>query len=230
MIVSESPKIELLNCDCMEYMAGIPDKYFDLAIIDPPYGIGEDGSKSNSRRYSHEKWKNPKQSNYKKGGWDNEHITHEYVSELKRISKNQIIWGANHFIEKLPINSPCWIVWDKKDGKDDSDFADCELAFTSFKSSVRMFKMHWIGWGAINSGELRIHPTQKPVKLYRWLLKNYAKEGDKILDTHGGSMSSAIACHQMGFDLTLCELDKDYYEAGVKRFREQTMQQSLFKP
>jgi len=214
MIVSESPKIELLNCDCMEYMAGVPDKFFDLAIIDPPYGIGVNHNMG--RR------KGDAASDYKKAYWDNISPDVEYFNELFRVSKNQIVWGANHFISKMPKDSSCWILWDKMFSEDVS-FAQFEMAWTSFDSVCKKFTKD-------PKSADRIHPTQKPVKLYRWLLKNYAKEGDKILDTHGGSMSSAIACHQMGFDLTLCELDKDYYEAGVKRFREQTMQQSLFKP
>ena len=222
MIVSTQPKIELLNIDCMEYMAGVPDKYFDLAICDPPYGIGESGATNKTRGLL------AKSKDYKPfHGNDILPPDENYLTELLRVSKNQIIWGANHF---LGWTSSCWIVWDKDNGE--TDFADCELAYTSFSTAVRIFKFKWQGMlqGDMKNKEERIHPTQKPVKLYRWLLKNYAKEGDKILDTHGGSMSSAIACHQMGFDLTLCELDKDYYEAGVKRFREQTMQQSLFKP
>ncbi len=228
MIVYESPKIELLNCDCMEYMAGVPDKFFDLAIVDPPYGIRASDYKRGGTQHG----KSAAVCKvYDKKDWDNYSPDSKYISELKRVSKNFIIWGANHFIESINENSSCWIVWDKMTAPG-SGYADCELAFTSFKTAVRQVRIQWSGMlqPDMKNKEERIHPTQKPVKLYRWLLKNYAKEGDKILDTHGGSMSSAIACHQMGFDLTLCELDKDYYEAGVKRFREQTMQQSLFKP
>lgn len=209
--------INLHHIDCMEFMKGLPDKAYDLAIVDPPYGIGEDGSKSNARRVKSDKWRNPKTSIYKNGGWDKSQMNFEYFNELKRVSKNQIIWGANHFISMIPYNSPCWIVWDKKDGKDNSDFADCELAYTSFNKSVRLFKMYWLGWGAINAKEIRIHPTQKPVALYKWLLKNYATSGNRILDTHGGSMSIAIACYDLGFDLDLCELDPDYFRDGQKR-------------
>jgi len=226
MIVSTSPRIELLNCDCMEYMAGVPDKFFNLAIVDPPYGISVDewmSKDSNTKRGKSV----TKRGEYNCNGWDKIAPDGKYFTELKRVSKNQIIWGANHFLGWV---SSCWVVWDKDNG--DNGYADCELAYTSFSTAVRIFRFKWQGMlqGDMKNKEERIHPTQKPVKLYRWLLQNYAKEGDKILDTHGGSMSSAIACHQMGFDLTLCELDKDYCEAGVKRFREQTMQQSLFKP
>ena len=208
MIISESPKIELLNIDCMEYMAGVPDKFFDLAIVDPPYGWGEKLSGRNV--------------NGDCGHW-NTRPTNEYFIELFRVSKHQIIWGGNYF--GLPAHRH-FIIWDKKQPVE--NFSRCEFAWSSMEKNATIFEYSY--YGNIGSDPGRFHPTQKPIKLYRWLLKNYAKEGDKILDTHGGSMSSAIACHQMGFDLTLCELDKDYYEAGVKRFREQTMQQSLFKP
>ena len=221
------PKIELLHIDCMSYMATLPDKAFELAIVDPPYGIGEDGGKTQSRRVSCKKWKNPTDSKYKTGGWDKEPPPHEYFSELFRISKNQIIWGANHFISRIPFDSSCWVVWKKNGNCEGADFADCELAWTSFKTAVRFIDFPWTGFGAVNAGETRIHPTQKPVALYKWLLHNYAKPGDRILDTHGGSRSLAIACHQMGFDHVSCELDKDYHEASVKRFKEQTKQLSL---
>ena len=213
MIVSDKPRIELLNVDCMEYMATVPDKYFDLAIVDPPYGIGVNHNMG--RR------KGDTASEYKKAYWDNVSPDVVYFNELFRISKDQIVWGANHFISKMPKDSSCWILWDKMFSEDVS-FAQYEMAWTSFDSVCKKFTKD-------PKSADRIHPTQKPIALYRWLLHNYAKEGQKILDTHGGSMSSAIACHQMVFDLTLCELDKDYYEAGVKRFKEQTMQQSLFK-
>ncbi len=222
MIVYESPKIELLNCDCMEYMAGVPDKFFDLAIVDPPYGIGAGGKSfvnRNTANLKNEKF-------YRVNDWDKCPPDSSYWVELMRISKHWIVFGGNYFTNFLPP-SRCFIVWDKKTGN--NSYADCELALTSINSNARIYTKFWLGAHAVDS-DGRFHPTQKPIDLYRWLLKNYAKEGDKILDTHGGSMSSAIACHQMGFDLTLCELDKDYYEAGVKRFREQTMQQSLFKP
>jgi len=227
MIVSESPKIELLNCDCMEYMAGVPDNAFDLAIVDPPYGIGADVAQNNAAEQRIKAAGKSKAGRgyklYKKTDWDNVVPEKDYWENLFRVSKNQIVWGGNYMTNYL-VPSMGWVVWDK--GQRDFSLADGELAWTSFNKALRIFT--YSRGAALQDG--RIHPTQKPVKLYRWLLQNYAKEGDKILDTHGGSMSSAIACHQMGFDLTLCELDKDYYEAGVKRFREQTMQQSLFKP
>ena len=221
MIVSTQPKIELLNCDCMEYMAGVPDKFYDLSIVDPPYfENGGDPSYYRGRLGTSD------HKPLKGDGWV---IPDEYYfSELFRVSKKQIIWGVNYYAKYIPHCSR--IVWDKCN--DNTPFSQADLASYSEGVKVYMFRYKWNGMlqQDMKNKEERIHPTQKPVALYKWLLKNYAKEGDKILDTHGGSMSSAIACHQMGFDLTLCELDKDYYEAGVKRFREQTMQQSLFKP
>lgn len=205
-------KIKLLNMDCMELMAQYPDKYFDLAIVDPPYGIGEDGKKNHSRD------KIAKAKKYTPKNWDKDSPDVEYFRELIRVSKNQIIFGANHFISKIPFDSSCWIVWDKENGG--SDFADCELAWTSFKSSVRKFTYRWNGMlqGDMKNKEIRVHPTQKPIKLYEWLLRNYAESGQKILDTHLGSGSSAIAAHRLGFDFVGCEIDKEYFDAAVKRF------------
>lgn len=211
------------NMDCMDLMAQYPDKHFELAIVDPPYGIGESGGTNKTRGAL------AVSKDYKPfAGNDLESPKYEYWKELFRVSRNQIIWGANHFISKIPFDSSCWIVWDKENGA--TDFADSELAWTSFKTAVRNFRFRWQGMlqGNMANKESRIHPTQKPVALYKWLLQNYAKPGDKILDTHGGSMSIAIACHQMGFDLTLSELDKDYYEAGIKRVKAETAQQDLF--
>ena len=217
---NKKPEIIITNENNMDLMARYPDKYFELAIVDPPYGIniskqslGEGGGL----------YRQPKK--YKRGDWDKKPPTKEYFEELFRISKNQIIWGANHFLGKT---SPAWIFWDKNNG--DSDFADGELAWTSFNKPIRKFKYTWSGFIQEKMGrykEERIHPTQKPVTLYKWLLKNYAKEGDKILDTHLGSGSIAIACWDMGFDLTACELDKDYYEAAMKRLRIHQAQLTL---
>jgi site-specific DNA-methyltransferase (adenine-specific) len=213
----------VFNEDNMIGMARYPDKFFDLAIVDPPYGIGEDGESNHSRS------KIAAAQKYTPKTWDKEPSTIEFFNELRRISKNQIIWGANHFICRIPFDSPCWIVWDKDNS---GDFADCELAWTSFKTAVRKFKWRWNGMlqERMSEKEKRIHPTQKPVPLYKWLLKTYAQPGDKILDTHMGSQSSRIATHQMGFDYWGWEIDKDYFEAGNKRFSEQTIQQSLFTP
>ena len=216
--------IELNLIDNMDLMAGYPDKYFELAIIDPPYGINEDGGKNHTRS------KLAKAKNYKPySSGDKNAPNDEYFKELLRISKNQIIWGANHFISKIPHDSSCWVVWDKDNGG--SDFADCELAWTSFKTSVRIFKWRWSGMLQENmkNKQKRIHPNEKPVDLYKWILSNYAKEGDKILDTHGGSMSIAIACADMGFDLVLAELDPDYFDAGVKRVETHIRQLQLYQ-
>ena len=215
--------LTITNEDNMELMKRYPDKYFELAIVDPPYGIGECGKKNHSRGCL------AKSTKYAVKSWDFKKPLKEYFVQLVRVSKNQIIFGANHFIENIEnANSSCWIVWDKQNGE--SDFADCELAYTSFKTAVRKFVFRWSGMlqGDMKNKEFRIHPTQKPVKLYRWILQNYAKQGDKILDTHLGSGSIAIACHQMGFDLTACELDKDYYEKAMKRIDDECKQEKLF--
>ena len=216
-------EITLLNVDCLEYMAGLPDKAFDLAIVDPPYGIGESGDRNASRS------KLAVANDYKPfAGGDTEPPPVEYFTELQRVSVNQIVWGANHFIDRIAKPSPCWVVWDKVTGQ--SDFADSELAWTSFKTAVRNFRFQWAGMlqGNMKNKEHRIHPTQKPVALYEWLLTNYAKPGQRILDTHGGSMSSAIACHNLGFDMVLCELDEDYYKAGKARFEQAQKQIRMF--
>jgi site-specific DNA-methyltransferase (adenine-specific) len=215
--------LTITNEDNMLLMARYPDNYFDLAICDPPYGIGEDGAKNHSRG------KLAKTTKFSLKNWDKEISNKEYFIELKRVSKNQIIWGANHFIENITnANSSCWIVWDKDNS--DSDFADCELAYCSFKTSVRKFKFTWNGMlqGDMKNKEIRIHPTQKPVALYKWILDKYAKEGDKILDTHLGSGSIAIACHDYKFDLTACELDKEYYDKAMQRINNHVAQQKLF--
>ena len=181
--------------DCLEAMKEMPDNTYDLAIVDPPYGIGEDGKSNHSRGLLAK----PKKYNAK--DWDKEPPSAEYFNELKRVSKNQIIWGANQFIDRVPYGSSCWVVWNKDNGA--TDFADCELAYSSFKTAVRMFTWRWNGMlqQDMKNKEVRIHPTQKPVRLYEWLLDNYAKEGDKILDTHLGSGSIAVACHNRKFDL-----------------------------
>lgn len=221
-------KATLYQMDCMAYMATLPDNAFNLAITDPPYGIGEHGGKNRSSPESAKR--GIAQKVYVNKGWDNETPKSEYFAEIQRVSKNQIIWGGNYFIDYLKSTS-CMLVWDKK-SSDGSDFADCELAWTSFKTAVRKFKYDWVGFGYLNNphGERKEHPTQKPVALYSWLLKNYAKQGDKILDTHLGSMSIAIACLNMGFEITGCELDADYFAAGVKRVEQSQKQSTLFAP
>jgi len=221
-------KATLHNMDCMEYMATMPDKAFDLAIIDPPYGIGEDGGAHKHNAKPNKAWANPNNGKYQKKDWDNKVCSEEYFEQLFRVSKNQIIWGANHFIDKFAKPSPCWIVWYKAGQNPNTDYADCELAWASFKRAVKYFNFPWIGFGAVNAKETRIHPTQKPVKLYEWLLTNYAKQGQRILDTHLGSGSHAIACNNLGFELVGCELDKDYFEAACKRIEQATAQERMF--
>tara|TARA_R110000850_G_scaffold216790_1_gene342285 strand:- start:22 stop:621 length:600 start_codon:yes stop_codon:yes gene_type:complete len=199
----------------MELMARYEDNHFDLAIVDPPYGIGA----------SEMTMGNGKNKKYKKGKkWDNETPNLEYFKELQRVSKNQIIWGGNYFADKLKP-SRCYIFWDKGINGD-CDFADGELAWCSFDKVLRKAAIRYKGF--LGSDKVRIHPTQKPVKLYEWLLMKYAKEGDKILDTHLGSGSIALACHNLGFDLTACELDTDYYNASLKRLKEHQQQLTMF--
>lgn len=203
---------EYYNIDCMELMEKYPDKHFDLAIVDPPYGIREDGHRENNRS------KLAKSKNYHKALWDFPRPDYKYFDELFRVSKNQFIWGANNYPEYLKQSS-CWIVWDKDNS---GNFADCELAYGSFKTAVRRFKYRWNGMlqEDMKNKETRIHPTQKPVALYKWLLSNYAKQGDLILDTHVGSASSLIACEDMGFKYVGCELDKEYYSQSIERDRK----------
>lgn len=224
--------IEMLNIDCMEYLATQPDKSSDLAIVDPPYFDGPNKlgfyggrcSKTGVDRGGYKKlgvWKIPDQA---------------YFDELFRVSKEQIIWGWNYY----PVMNvgPGRIIWDKLNGL--STFSDCEIAYASMIDSVRLFPYMWNGMmqgstanGRIQEGnkklnEKRIHPTQKPVHLYKWLLTKYAEKGFRILDTHGGSFSSAIACHYFGCDMTICEIDPDYFKAGKERFERETKQLAMF--
>jgi site-specific DNA-methyltransferase (adenine-specific) len=209
---------KLYNMDCMEGMKQFPDKYFELAIVDPPYGIG-----ANKMTLGNGKRKVFRGN----ADWDNEPPKPEYFQELFRVSKNQVVWGANHFIHRMPFSSSCWIFWDK--GTGDNDFADGELAWTSFSSTVRKYFKSWVGANAKERNEPdRIHPTQKPIELYQWLLKNYANDGDKILDTHVGSASSLIACHNMGFDYIGFEIDEDYFKAASERLEAVKAQTRLF--
>ena len=212
--------------DNMELMARYPDNYFDLAIVDPPYGIDMDGGKIGGNNCG-------KAKDYTKKDWDKESPKQEYFNELKRISKHQIVWGANHFISKIPFDSSCWIIWDKDNT---GNFADCEMAWTSFDTAVRKFKFRWNGMLQENmkDKEIRIHPTQKPVQLYKWILKNYAKDGFKIIDTHLGSGSHAIAIEEMNrfekmnLTLTACEIDKEYFKDTTNRIINHASQQKLF--
>ncbi len=204
--------LNITNEDNMELMSRYVDNYFDLAIVDPPYGLGDKfkGGKSGKMNFNEVVDK----------GWDILPPKKEYFDELKRVSKEQIIWGGNYFFENLQ-SSRCFIVWDKKVSEDFS-LAMAELAWTSFDKLAKIFRMSVPKTGG------KIHPTQKPVKLYEWLLMNYAKEGDKILDTHLGSGSIAIACHNLGFDLTACELDKEYFEQAMKRINNHKSQMRIF--
>ena len=208
------------NMDCLEGMKEFPDKYFELAIVDPPYGIGMD------KTHFKTKSSNSKPTDYNAKDWDRAIPNKEYFAELMRVSKNQIIWGGNYFVENL-TNSSCWVVWDKDNG--DSIHADCELAWTSFKTGVRKIKWLWHGMRQQNmkNKEKRIHPTQKPIALYLWLLNNYAKQGDKIFDSHVGSGSSRIACDKLGYYFEGCELDKDYWEAQEKRYKNYKSQLTI---
>lgn len=218
------PISEVFNEDNMIGMARYPDKFFDLAIVDPPYGIGESGQRNKSGDRPTKKWSNPKSIQYKAFD-DSKAPAKEYFSELARVSKNQIVWGGNYFSENLP-SSMGWIVWDKRvDEKE--HLSMCEMAWTSFSRKTMKFELLWAGF---KKGELteRIHPTQKPIKLYRWILKNYAQPGFKIIDTHLGSQSSRIAAYNMGFDFWGWEIDKEYFDNGNQRFKEQTAQIQIF--
>lgn len=208
--------IELLNIDCMEYMSTVPDKFFDLAIVDPPYRDAKDNAPTKDMRAKGgdmKKWNNAPKS--------------DYFNELFRVSKEQIIWGGNYFLDLWQTPCKGFIFWYKENPLD--NFSDGEFAWTSFDKVAKCF--HHRFYGTLNGNgpsENKIHPTQKPVDLYKWLLKNYAKEGMKILDTHLGSGSIAIACHDYKFELTACEIDKDYFEAAKKRYLNHIAQTSLF--
>ena len=199
---------KLYNMDCMEGMKQFPDNYFELAIVDPPYGIGVNQMNMGGRKTI--------QPTDKK--WDNEIPNQEYFDEIIRVSKEQIIWGGNYF----PLRpSRCFVIWDKGEMMYGRSFAECEYAWVSMDKSARVYKL--------NPTQLdRIHPTQKPIKLYKWLLKNYAKEGNKILDTHVGSASSLIACYDMGFDYIGFELDKEYFDKANERIEIVKAQVSMF--
>lgn len=222
-LVIKQPKIELYNVDCMEYMSNCKDNEFDLAIVDPPYGIGESSNDNKGRS------KLAKSKDYGCKNWDDNAPNKEYFKELKRVSKNQIIWGANHFIQNIPeANSSCWIVWNKENGE--NDFADCELAYASFKTAVRKVDIRWHGMLQHNmkDKEIRIHPTQKPKMLYEWLLKKYAEKGNRILDTHLGSGSSAVAAYNYKFDFVGLEIDHEYFANAYQRFQNYKSQLTMF--
>lgn len=223
------PESIVTNEDCMDLMSRYPDKYFDLAIVDPPYGIGADKAqnataaqreKSNGKSKAGRGWKA-----YKETDWDNETPSAEYWRELRRVSKNQIVWGGNYFTDHLEPKMG-WIVWNKM--QRDFSLADGELAWTSFDKAMRIFDMsRGEALAKNNQTGGRFHPTQKPIELYKWILHNYAKQGNKILDTHLGSGSSRIAAYDMGFDFVGCELDKEYFDAAEKRFKNHITQLKL---
>ena len=207
----------------MDLMKEYPDKHFELAIVDPPYGIGFDRENPSMVLNHSIRWKNKRLTGYKIKQWDKNKPTKEYFEELFRVSKNQIIWGGNYF--ELPVSGG-WIVWDKK-RPDSFSLSQAELAWVSNSGRIAIFRYLWNGFQKEEQIK-RIHPTEKPSALYEWLLTKYTKKGDKILDTHMGSGSIAIACHNLGFDLTACELDKDYYEAAMKRITFHQAQKRLF--
>ena len=213
--------INIYNENCLSAMKKMVDNQYSLAIVDPPYGIKESAHRNISRT------KLAKTKNYKKEMWDLNIPSKEYFEQLFRVSKNQIIWGVNYFTNRYEFTAGR-IVWNKDNGN--NDFSDCELAFQSFRKGIRYYKFRWAGMlqGDMKNKEIRIHPTQKPVRLYKWLLKNYAKPGDNILDTHGGSMSIAIACWDAGHDIDLYEIDRDYFEAGKKRLENHKAQLRLY--
>ena len=207
-------KIELHNIDCMEYLKTLEDNAYELAIVDPPYGIG-----AGSNKFINGTSKTIKDY-FRDNDWDIA-PEKEYFTELQRVSKNQIIWGGNYFVEHLQ-NFRCFIFWDKT--IHGNTYADGELAWTSFDKVARYYRKNI----SQVTSEGRMHPTQKPVTLYKWLLMNYANEGDKILDTHLGSGSIAIACHNLNYDLVGCELDTDYYNAACKRLKQHQAQLTIF--
>tara|TARA_R110002110_G_scaffold114081_6_gene282929 strand:+ start:2334 stop:2966 length:633 start_codon:yes stop_codon:yes gene_type:complete len=209
--------INLHNIDCMKALKEMKDNEFDLAIVDPPYGIGISGQKKVK------KGKKSDRKFHKEKEWDKEIPSKKYFTQLQRVSKNQIIWGANYFVKHLTKGTKGWIVWDKR--QYGLTMSDCELAYSSFQKPTRVFLQNRV---ILQQEGNTIHPTQKPVKLYEWLLMNYAKEGDKILDTHLGSGSIAIACHNLGYDLEGYELDKEYFEAANKRLEQHQAQKRLF--
>ena len=213
------------NMDCVEGMKQFPDHYFDLAIVDPPYGgVTKGGYMSNPHTCD----KLAKAKEYHLSLWDCGKPPQEYFDELKRVSKNQIIWGGNYFQTLINSDSQCWIVWDKQNG--DNHFADCELAWTSFDLASRLFQFRWAGMlqGNMKNKETRIHPTQKPVALYEWLLGKFAKDGDTILDTHVGSASSLVACHRTNHKFVGFELDETYYKIAKERLDDEMAQFNIF--
>jgi len=221
--------MQFYNCDCEKLMKETPDNYYELCIVDPPYGIGMAKGSAFTNQSGKERGFTENRKYDTKKQWDNQRPDEQYFNELVRVSKNQIICGGNYFADYLKA-SRCWIFWHKKVNKTQGmNFADGELIYTSFDKNSKYFQYGWLGLDMVNQKDefAKIHPTQKPVALYKWLLKNYAKEGDNVLDTHLGSMSIAIACHYAGYELTGCELDEEYFNTGIERVRNQTRQRTL---
>ena len=216
----DSPWLDLRQADCMDLMKEFKDNHFDLAIVDPPYGINYAKMGVGSGTLSRHGWKN-----HKRKDWDNSPPPAQYFDELWRVAENRIVWGANHFIDRIPYRSSCWLAWDKMQK---FSLADFELAWTSFSSPARAFRFSRGQAGMEKKGQA-IHPTQKPVQLYKWLLTNYAKPGQRILDTHMGSGSIAIACHYFGAHLTACEIDEDYFRAACERIERETRQTTFWE-
>jgi site-specific DNA-methyltransferase (adenine-specific) len=211
---------QLYNMDCLEAMKQFPDKYFELAIVDPPYGINFGEFNRTNKDNKGNRYKSNK---YKNSNWDDSIPTDEYFKELQRVSQNQIVWGGNYFPYLWQNGCKGFIFWYK--GNPVPNFSDGELAWTSFDKVAKQFDYRYYGnLQGNSSAEDKIHPTQKPVALYKWLLMNYAKQGDKILDTHVGSASSLLACYDMGFDYMGFEIDKDYYEMAQKRIEDNKAQ------
>ena len=212
---------KILNMDCIDFLKNCPDNYFDLCCCDPPYGIGEAAGKNKSRGNK------AIAKDYGNKDWDKSIPEKEIFNEILRVSKHQIIFGGNYFVEYLH-NSPCWLVWDKNNGA--NDFADCELAWTNFKSAVRKYLWTWNGMlqHDMKNKDVRIHPTQKPLKLFEMILRDYSNENDLILDCFSGSGTTAIACHNLKRRFICIERDTDYYNASVERLKDAQSQLKLF--
>ena len=213
------------NADCMEVMRQYPDGYFDLAVVDPVYGDVRQGGYMNGTGGGL-----ARQKKYHSALWEQEKTPPEYFTELFRVSKNQIIWGGNYFVEEIARNSPCWIVWNK-DHPEGVNYADCELAWTSFTCSAKLLTYRWNGFVQQNmkNKEIRIHPTQKPIDLYRWIYHKFdILPGSKVIDTHLGSGTNRRAAYDFGLDFVGCELDKTYFDLQEQAFQEYISQISLF--
>lgn len=207
-------KSDVYNIDCMELMKTLPDKCFDLCIADPPYGININESIGRRKGQTH--------SGRKKAFWDNSAPSKEFFLELFRVSKDVVVWGANHFLENMPKqNASCWLLWDKKFA-DNLSFSQFEMAWTSFKGQTKKFDK------SPTTKEYKFHPTQKPIALYEWILLHYAPSGGVIFDPMFGSGSSRIAAHKLGYDYVGCEIDKEYFDKANERFINETRQLSLF--